>query len=65
MRRFPSPWTVEKIAGGFKVCDATGQSLGSVCSRENANDADMAKMLTQDEARRIASTKLPTLLGKG
>ena len=24
MRRFPPPWTVEKIAGGFKVCDANG-----------------------------------------
>jgi hypothetical protein len=67
MRRFPSPWTVEKIAGGLKVVDATGQSLAYVYSRENANDADMAKVLTEDEARRIASNiaKLPTLLGKG
>ena len=35
--------------------------------RENPNDAHMAKMLTEDEARRIASNiaKLPTLLGRG
>ena len=25
-RRFPAPWTVEKIAGGFKVLDANGPS---------------------------------------
>ena len=60
-RRFPSPWTVETIPGGLKVCDANGQSLAYVYSRENPNDAHMAKVLTEDEARRIASyiAKLP------
>ena len=64
---FPPPWTVEKIAGGLKVCDANGQSLAYVYSRENANDAHMAKVLTEDEAQRIASNiaKLPTLLDEG
>jgi hypothetical protein len=66
MRRFPQPWSVEKIPAGLKVCDATGQSLAYVYSRENASDAHMAKVLTEDEARRVASNiaKLPTLLGK-
>jgi hypothetical protein len=66
MRRFPSPWTVEKIAGGFKVCDANGQSLAYVYSSENPNDALMRKVLTLDEARRIAANiaKLPVLLGQ-
>jgi hypothetical protein len=66
-RRFPPPWTVEKIPGGFKVIDANGRSLAYVYSRENASDAHMARVLTEDEARRIASNiaKLPTLLGKG
>jgi hypothetical protein len=66
-RKFPPPWTVEKIPGGLKVCDATGQSLAYVYLRENASDAHMAKVLTEDEARRIASNiaKLPTLLAKG
>ena len=65
-RRFPPPWTVEKIAGGFKVCDANGQSLAYVYSSENPNDAFMCKVLTEDEARRIASNiaKLPDLQGK-
>jgi len=26
-RRFPPPWTVDQITGGFKVKDANGQSL--------------------------------------
>jgi hypothetical protein len=52
-RCFPPPWTVEKIPGGFKVLDANGQSLAYVYSRENDSDAHMAKVLTEDEARRI------------
>jgi hypothetical protein len=66
MRRFPSPWTVEKIPGGFKVLDANGQSLAYVYSRETKDAALIAKVLTEDEARRIASNiaKLPSLLGK-
>ena len=60
-------WTVEPIPRGLKVCDANGQSLAYVYSRENPNDARITKVLTEDEARRIASNiaKLPTLLGKG
>ena len=54
------------IPGGFKVVDANGQSLAYVYSRENASDAHMAKVLTEDEARRIASNiaKPPSLLNK-
>src|SRR5262245_21625442 len=50
-----------EIPGGLKVCDANGQSLAYVYSRENPNDAHMAKVLTEDEARRIAANiaKLP------
>jgi hypothetical protein len=63
-RRFPAPWTVEQIPGGFKVLDATGQSLAYVYGRETRAEADTAKVLTMDEARRVASNiaKLPTLL---
>src|SRR6478752_884446 len=66
-RRFPPPWTLEKIPGGLNVCDANGQSLAYVYSRENPSDAHIAKVLTEDEARRIASNiaKLPSLLAKG
>jgi hypothetical protein len=50
-----------------KVIDSNGQSLAYVYSSENPNDAFMRKVLTLDEARRIASNiaKLPSLLGKG
>ena len=59
-RRFPPPWTVETIPGGLKVCDANGQSRAYVYSSENPN---VAKVLTKDEARRIASniTRAPNL----
>jgi hypothetical protein len=29
-RRFPAPWQVEQIPGGFKVLDASGQALVDV-----------------------------------
>ena len=35
MRRFPPPWTVERLPGGFKVIDANGQSLAYFYAREN------------------------------
>ena len=46
------------------VKDATGQSLAYVYGRETRADADTAKVLTMDEARRIAANlaKLPTYL---
>ena len=66
MRRFPPPRTVEKIAGGLKIIDANGQSLAYVYSRETKDAANIAGVLTEDEARRIAANiaKLPVLLGK-
>ena len=50
--------------GGYVVRDATDQALACAYAWEPKADADTAKMLTMDEARRVASkiAKLPTLL---
>jgi streptomycin 6-kinase len=53
-RRFPPPWRVEQTPGGLKVLDASGQALVYVYARETRAEADIAKVLTFDEARRIA-----------
>jgi hypothetical protein len=61
-RRFPPPWQVEQISGGYKVLDSTGgQALAYVYARETQQQVDAAKALTFDEARRIAVNvaKLP------
>jgi hypothetical protein len=46
-RRPPMP-------GGYVVRDANGQALAYIYSRDNPTEALQAKMLTKDEARRIA-----------
>jgi hypothetical protein len=64
-RRFPPPWRAEPIPGGYVVGDANGQALTYLYSRDNPTEALLAKMLTKDEARRIAINiaRLPGLLG--
>ena len=53
-----------EIPGGYKVKDATGQSLAYVYGRETKAAADTAHVLTMDKARRIASniTNLPDFM---
>jgi hypothetical protein len=64
MRRFKPPWSAERIVGGYVVKDATGQALAYVYALETKAQAETAKVLTMDEARRIAANiaKLPMLL---
>jgi hypothetical protein len=53
-RRFPAPWHADPMPGGYVVRDANGQALAYLYSRENAAEARQAKVLTADEARRVA-----------
>jgi hypothetical protein len=63
-RRFPPPWRAEKMPGGYVVRDANDQALAYLYSRPSEADAMQAKVLTDDEARRVAANiaKLPALL---
>ena len=64
-RHLPPPWKAEKIAGGYVVRDANGQAIAYVYGRATEADAMQAKVLTDDEARRVAINiaRLPELLG--
>jgi hypothetical protein len=66
-RRFLPPWRADKIPGGYVVRDANGQALAYVYSRGSEVEALQAKVLTKDQARRIAvniARLPPELLGK-
>ena len=39
MRRFPPPWIVEALDGGFKIVDGNGQTLAYVCGHVDQCDA--------------------------
>jgi hypothetical protein len=63
-RRFPPPRVVHRMPGGYVVRDTNGQQLAWVYARASEAEARQAKVLTMDEARRIAINiaRLPTLL---
>lgn len=63
-RRFPPPWSVEDNGAAFVVKDSTGQKLGYFYYEEEPGRRSAAKMLSKDEARRIAANfaKLPELV---
>ena len=65
-RRFPAPWRADLIPRGYVVRDANGQALAFVYSRDSDAEARQAKVLTKDEARRIAVNvaRPPEGLGK-
>jgi hypothetical protein len=53
-RRFPPPWTVEELEACFVVRDSNGQQLAYVYFEDEPGRRTAAKLLSKDEARRIA-----------
>jgi hypothetical protein len=62
-RRFPPPWSVDELETCFVVKDGTEQKLAYVYFENEPGRRSAAKLLTKDEARRIAvMTRYPRLL---
>jgi hypothetical protein len=55
VRRFPPPWSVDEQEACFIVRDANGQALTYVYFEDKPGRRSAAKLLTRDEARRIAA----------
>ena len=60
-RRFPNPWSAEDNGSCFIVKDKNGQAFAYVYYEEEPGRRSAARLLTRDEARRIAVNiaKLP------
>jgi hypothetical protein len=70
-RRFPPPWSVEDVGAEVQhralvIKDKNGQALAYVYFEEEPGRRSVAKLLTRNEARRIAVSiaKLPELSGR-
>ena len=63
-RHFPPPWSVEEHSGYFVVRDQHGQGLANIHYENELRPAISRKLLTKDEARRLAVNfaRLPELL---
>jgi len=63
-RGFPSPWTVDELNDCFVVRDANGQALGHFFYEGDHGRRSAAKLLSKDEAHRIAVNfaRVPELL---
>jgi hypothetical protein len=63
-RNFPPPWSVEEQEVCYVVRDHNDQALAYVYFEEEPGRRSAAKLLTRDEARRIAVNfaRLPEVL---
>ena len=63
-RRFPPPWSVEEQDACFVGKDGAGQKLAYVYYEDEPGRRSAAKLLSKDDARRIAANiaKLPELM---
>jgi hypothetical protein len=66
-RRFPPPWSAQEADACFIVRDSNGQALAYVYFEDEPGRRAAAKLLTCDEARRIAANiaKLPEADSQG
>jgi hypothetical protein len=53
-RRFPPPWSLEELDSCFAVKDSTRQKLAYVHFEDDPERRSAAKLLSRDEALRIA-----------
>ena len=61
-RRFPPPWSVNELEACFVVKDGAGQKLAYVYFEDEPGRRSAAKLLTKDEARRIAAKSCRSFL---
>jgi hypothetical protein len=52
--RFPAPWSVLEIPGGFRVQGANRRPLAYFYGSEDPNARHQVDVLTLDDARRMA-----------